>query len=712
MQRKQILRRFGFILALALISLVFSLPNDSWGDGAWGQKMQSFKVTLGLDLAGGTELDYKIDLSEAIAQNADDDSQNDVDLEIIAESVRDALERRVNPAGVGEITVKRSQVASEEHVLIQMPPSSNVLKAKKDAERDNRLAFYEEDPSLESSARVDIAAALAQTDGLNWSAQVSALTASAGVSHEVIEPAFTDQLPDQNIVEILKNTPVGYVVEEVMETQTELEATVGDDGNLQIKSFSQPVFAIIKVTDKTEETREKSNPPMAKARHILFGYEGALRAPEDAYATKEEAQGAAQDMLVQLQEEGTENFADLAKEFSTEGAAQESGGDLGEFGPGQMVKPFSDAVFTSEEAGLLAEVIETDFGFHVIEVLELKEEFIETTQETKIGYEMIAWYKSELGWKLTDLGGGQLDNASVGWDQVGQPIVNLRFNPEGGDMFAAITGRVSTRRCADRPCRLGVKVGGDWITQPTVQQKIIGRDAQITGQFSFEEAEELANGLNLGAIDAPVTLSGQLTIQAELGQAQLKESLHAAILGILGIMVFMVLVYRLAGVIASVSLALYAGMFITILKVWSESFGGPIVLSLAGAAGIALSIGLAVDGNILIFERFKEEIRRGRGMTKALDLGFDRAWTAIRDSNLTTLLTCFILFIFGNALMKGFAITLIVGTLLSMFTAVTISYNLLRFALLFDKCRKASLFGVSETSEKKGSVGAKIRKRK
>ena len=416
--------------------------------------------------------------------------------------------------------------------------------------------------------------------------------------------------------------------------------------------------------------------------------------------------------MAQLKEEGTDNFSDLAKELSTEGAAQESGGDLGEFGPGQMVPSFNDAVFNAEGPGLLAEIVESDFGFHVIDVLDLQEEKTESTSEMKIGYEMIAWNKKNLRWKKTELGGPQLDQAGVGWDQVGKPFVTLHFSPEGGKMFADITGRVSARRCDDDVCRLAIYVGSEMLSEPRVERKIVGRDAQITGNFTPEDAKGLARGLNLGAIDAPVILSGQMTIRPELGADQLSRSLKAATFGILGIMIFMIAVYRLAGVVATVSLSLYASFFITILKIWPESFYGPIVLSLAGAAGIALSIGLAVDGNILIFERFKEEIRRGRGLSKAVDLGFDRAWPAIWDSNVTTFLTCMILFIFGNALMRGFAITLMVGTALSLFTAITISYTLLRFILIFEKFKNPAFFGVGFGDSKESSVGAKIRERK
>ena len=214
-----------------------------------------------------------------------------------------------------------------------------------------------------------------------------------------------------------------------------------------------------------------------------------------------------------------------------------------------------------------------------------------------------------------------------------------------------------------------------------MSQKILGRTAQITGQFTFDTAKSLAADLNLGAIEAPVDLSGQTTIEPQLGTQQWQASIKAAFVGLLGTVLLIIGIYRFAGVVASAALLLYVGLFVSILKLWPVDFGGPIVLTLAGMAGIALSIGLAVDGNILIFERIREEIFRGKPLSQAVDLGFARAWVAIRDSNLTTLLTCVILFSFGSSIIKGFAITLIIGTILSMFTVVVVSYTLIRWCL-------------------------------
>ena len=698
---KQSWSRLALVGSCTLIAVLFAVPGTLWGDNWFGNQIQRYKITLGLDLAGGTELDYKIDLSDAIAQNGDNDPQNDVNLDSIAESVRDALEQRVNPAGVGEIMVKRSQINDEQHVLIQMPPSSNVDQAKADAERDNRLEFFAEDPSLETETRAKIQQQQRTINVSNWDRRVTELANGEEIIHQIFEPRWSDEIHDPKIKDILLEARPNTILPNLVETQTELEYTVDENGKMQIKNMPRPLLAIVKINSNTQESREKTVPAAATARHILFGFPGATRAAEDVkYSDEQTARVEAEKMLQRLQTEGVENFEELAKEFSTEGAAQESGGNLGTFSPGQMVPAFDDAIFSTTEPQLINHVIETEFGFHVIEILSITAEHKETSTEPRVGYELLGWDRSELGWRETDLGGAQMESSVVGYDEIGQPIVNLLFNKEGGDMFAEITGEVASRSCNSGPCRLGIKVGGQWITTPTVREKIIGTSAQISGNFTFESAKELSDGLNLGAIDAPVKLAGQLTIEPSLGSNQFQESLQAGALGLLATLLFMIISYRFAGVVAAISLLLYTGLYIFILKFWPESFGGPVVVSLAGMAGIALSIGLAVDGNILIFERMKEELKEGRSLQESIELGFDRAWTAIRDSNLTTLITCLILYNLGSAMIRGFAVTLIVGTLLSMFTAVKVSRNLLLLSLKCKFLNNPALFGISKTTKK------------
>ncbi len=726
--KQQIINRFILVLVMAIFGLMISAPTSFYertlgSENYLTKKLSKLKISLGLDLQGGTELDYKVDLTEINDRNSDEDPDNDVskaELNATLESVRDALEERVNPAGVGETIVRRSSIAvnggTEEHILIQMSPDTDVDKAKADAELDNRLEFYEEDPNLEKKEKLKIAAILANLKSENFTDKGKSLaTEKDFVTFESFGPFFKNEIEDENLAADLFKVEKNGVVQKVIETTINPVYTV-KDGQIAFDGLPYPrnVFALAKVTDKVEESREQTTPEKRKARHILFGYPEALKADENVkYKSKEEARAKAIEVLAKLKTNGTEDFGDLAKEFSTEGAAQRSFGELGEFGKGQMVPAFEEAVFEMKEPGLIIDLVETDFGFHIIEVEKVIPEETKTTTESKISYDLIVWDKKDLNWVKTPLGGKQLDKASVGYDEINQPIVSLRFDKEGGKLFGELTEKIAARTCRDKqPCRMGIKVGGKFITTPTVREKIVGRNAQISGNFTFESAHELANGLNLGAIDLPVILSGQTTIGAELGQAQLSKSLKAGMMGLAATMVFMIFVYRLSGVIASIVLVIYTVLFISILKLYPESFGGPIVLSLSGAAGIALSIGLAVDGNILIFERMKEEIKKGRTLTQAVDLGFERAWTAIRDSNFTTLLICTILFVIGSSIIKGFAITLIVGTLLSMFTAIIVSRNLMKFILLFPIFQKSYLYGVSESEIGKKVSGVKIRKRK
>lgn len=280
---KQSWSRLGLVGGMLVIAAFFTIPSKYFGDNWLGQQAAKQKITLGLDLAGGTELDYKIDMSDAIAQNNDDDPQNNVDLNVIAESVRDALEKRVNPAGIGEIIVKRSQVDDQQHILIQMPPSSNVDAAKAGASQDNRLEFFEEDPSLETGKTAEIEKVLAKLqNGADWDKTVAELKANdSEIVTQSFESRWADSIHDQNIKDKIISAKAGDIIAEVLNTQTELEYTLGEDGNLEVQSMPIPVLGLIKVTQNELKSREKKTKESAEARHILFAFPGATRAGED-----------------------------------------------------------------------------------------------------------------------------------------------------------------------------------------------------------------------------------------------------------------------------------------------------------------------------------------------------------------------------------------------------------------------------------------------
>ncbi|MEK9200979.1 MAG: protein translocase subunit SecD [Patescibacteria group bacterium] len=269
----------------------------------------------------------------------------------------------------------------------------------------------------------------------------------------------------------------------------------------------------------------------------------------------------------------------------------------------------------------------------------------------------------------TDLTGRDLKSASVqfgGGDQVsGSPSVSIEFTPEGTKKFAAITAKN-----VGKP--LPILLDGQVITAPTVQAVITDSQAVISGDFTLEDAKRLSIQLNAGALPVPIKVIEQRTIGATLGEASITKSLQAGLIGLVAIFIFMIINYRLKGLLACVALFIYILISLSIFKLV------PVTLTLAGIAGFILSIGMAVDANILIFERIKEELSWGRSLLTAIELGFKRAWTSVRDSNASSLITAGILFWFGTGAVRGFALTLIIGILVSLFTSITVTRTLLR----------------------------------
>ncbi|PIT92401.1 MAG: protein translocase subunit SecD [Candidatus Harrisonbacteria bacterium CG10_big_fil_rev_8_21_14_0_10_42_17] len=265
----------------------------------------------------------------------------------------------------------------------------------------------------------------------------------------------------------------------------------------------------------------------------------------------------------------------------------------------------------------------------------------------------------------TELTGRYVEGAQVVIDSFGRPQISLSFSKEGGALFEELTGRNINRPIA-------IFVDNELISAPNVNEKITGGRAQITGNFTLEEAKLLVERFNAGALPAPITLINQQTIGASLGADSLARTIYAGIIGTMLVMLFMLVYYGKLGVHASIALIIYIVLTLFVFK----AFG--ITMTLAGIAGIVLSIGIAVDANILIFERMEEEMKQGKEKAKAIEEGFKRAWLSIRDSNITTIITSIILYYFTTGFIKGFALALLIGVLVSMFSAITVTRNLLR----------------------------------
>ena len=259
----------------------------------------------------------------------------------------------------------------------------------------------------------------------------------------------------------------------------------------------------------------------------------------------------------------------------------------------------------------------------------------------------------------TELTGNYLKRADVQYGQTGiQVLVTLSFDEEGSLLFENLTEENIGKQ-------LAIYLDGFPISAPVVQQKITGGQAQITGNFTLEEARELVRRLNSGALPVPITLISQQSVEASLGQAELMRSLNAGVYGLLAVALFMILWYRLLGLMAVFALLMYTAFLLGIFKLV------PVTLTAAGVAGFILSIGMAVDANILIFERVKEEAKKGIHKMGAVHEGFNRAWPSIRDSNTSTIITAVILYFFTSSFVKGFALTLLLGVIVSLFSAIT-----------------------------------------
>lgn len=287
-------------------------------------------------------------------------------------------------------------------------------------------------------------------------------------------------------------------------------------------------------------------------------------------------------------------------------------------------------------------------------------------------------------YKTTGLDGAKLERADVYFDtNTYEPEVQLQFNDEGTKLFGEITSRNVGKKVA-------IFLDGTPISIPTVNEEITDGKAIISGNFTTDEAKVLVQRLNAGALPVPISLLSQQTVNASLGQDSVNSSLTAGIIGFILLSIFLILYYRMEGVLAVLALIIYTLLSLSIFKLI------PVTLTLAGIAGFLMSIGMAVDANVLIFERIKEEIKKGKTISVAIEEGFGRAWSSIFDSNASTLLTCLILIYVGTGTVKGFAVTLSIGVLLSMFSAIMVSKNFLKIATSFKTFQKPWFFGVKK----------------
>lgn len=308
-----------------------------------------------------------------------------------------------------------------------------------------------------------------------------------------------------------------------------------------------------------------------------------------------------------------------------------------------------------------------------------------------IGKTAMLEFKDEDG--NTVMTGTDLKDAKEETDQQNQNVVSLEFSDGGAQKFADLTTKNVGKRIA-------ILLDGEVLTAPNVKEPITGGRAVITGSRTLEEAHNLAIMLRSGSLPVKVNIIETRTVGPSLGQDSKDKSEFAFAIGIGAVLIFMLLFYRMAGFIADISLMAYVVLLLFILKMLDAT------LTLPGVAGIILSVGMAVDANVLIFEHFKEEFKKGKTLRLAMDAGFKRAFTTIFDSNITTIIAALVLFFFGTGTIRGFAITLGLGVVLSMFTAITLTQHILKLFIAAHIFKNPAWYGVSAPAPENVEGGA------
>ena len=558
-------------------------------------------LSLGLDLQGGGHLVYQANLTDPETGESLEVTEDQM------ESLKKAIERRVNSAGLGEPII---QILGADRLLVQLPGVSDLQRAKDLIGETARLEFKRRE--------------------INVPREVEEISENDVLSVTV------DFLPDPQ--------PEG----EEEGDQTEAEAQ--DEAETDQAEGEQPQSTDAPAEDET---------PLDRPVVILVEFTDAGAMAFDAILNRVATNYINAVTLLQVGERGYPSFIEVLIDGSQQLRYQ--------------VAPLSIVQVGSS----------TTYAFSVpVDVTTNEQPSVETMTERVGDNARISFI--ELQGSVdedTGLTGDDLARAFPGQHTAsGLPIVNLEFDDRGTRIFGEMTQDVIVKQ-QETGIRdqVAIFLDGNELISPEVNAVITSGTAIIEGRqdFTVERVRNLALLLESGRLPVPIILIQERSVDAILGADSLAKSVVAGMIGLALVLSFMILYYRLPGLIAAVALMIYVSIVLAIFKIV------PVTLTLSGVAAVILSIGMAVDANILIFERMKDELRAGRTLLSSINFGFDRAWPAIRDGNVSTLITCAILFWFadqlGASIVQGFAVSLAIGVGVSMFTAITVSRSLLRF---------------------------------
>lgn len=602
---------------------------------------------LGLDLRGGAHLVYKADVSttpEADKTNA-------------LEGARDVIERRVNALGVGEASIRTSKVGDEYRIDVEMPGVTDVGEAISRIGDTPILEFKEinTEPPRVLTAEEEKGIIAYNTDARKRAAEA--------LSRVRKNEDFATVAREMSEDEISKNNggDTGFLAKDVVDPVLYDAIAALRDGQIRTTVLdTTSTYYVVK------RIAAQDGASFADVSHILICSKDVVGCP--SVLTDEEAKTEAERVYGLAT---ASNFAELAKEYSVDPSTASSGGELGEIKQGSLTQfpVLENAIFSAESNQIIGPV-QTELGYHILYIKnkevskEYQAQLVVIEKQTE--FDILG---PQDPWKFTGLSGKQLSRAEVVTDpQTGAALVSLKFNDEGTQLFADIT-----KRNLKQP--VAIFLDGELLSDPTVQVEITNGEAVISGVGTIRDAQILAQRLNAGALPIPVELVSRETIGASLGAESLNQSMKAGLIGLFIVMVLMTLYYRLPGFLATISLALYITLTLAVFKMMG------VTMTLSGIAGLILSVGVAMDANVLIFERMKEELQRGRSLKNAMEEGFARAWSSIKDSNISTLITGLLLAWIGTSFVQGFAITLALGVMISMFTAITITRVFLRIVV-------------------------------
>ena len=665
------MRRYGttlILIALLVIAGVLILGFRTFSIAGFerGAENSTLGIELGLDLRGGSELRYQASLTDPDTGEVIQPTSDQM------KALKRSIERRVSASGFGEPTI---QILGDDRLLIQLPGIKDLARAKEIIGETAQLVYYyrtfDVSQAIPGLSQEDILGASIVNIDETGSIVAPTSTATTTPSDEGSENAATSTAATTaSGGESNGTTTSPDAASQATSTPDDAGAATTTPETLDESATSTPLFPAIKI-DLTPEGAEAYEAFVGRLLKSLEEVPGTEQADEDGRPVP-----------------GTgdryPNFLAMTFTAGTSTEIRIAHSPLVTIGPGQVV--------VLSDVPSVVRVDDTDsFTVSLIGRVADRDDAVDVFGETpniRLA-EVLGKVDEDVG-----LTGDDMARAYAGQHQTsGLPIVNIEFNADGTRKFGELTTRV-----AGTGNQVAIFLDKQELFSSGARRPITGGAAFIESRlFTFERVTDLSLLLESGRLPIPIKLIQERTVGATLGDESLAKSLVAGLVGLGLVLLFMVLYYRMAGVVAAVALLSYAVLFLAIVKVLAIS------MTLSGVAATVLSIGMAVDANILIFERMKEELRAGRTLLSAVNIGFNRAWTAIRDGNVSTLITCAILFWFadtlGASIVQVFAITLAVGVGVSMFSAITVSRTLLRVMTATRLNRKTSWFIPSGGSE-------------